>query len=180
MYAPSRTADPPGTMRTPAPGGEALQRQRVLVVERPAAVIHRRVDRIAEPEPEQDALLHPRIDAPSDRTGRIGLRGAHGTHSTAPREGAQTSRAPRRDRPRRRPLPVFECRLEARTSCERGLVEEIEILQHLEDLLFRLGARRDQRQPVHLFEQAHRRHGGLDRPRTRLDEVDLHQRHDAL
>ena len=48
-------------------GGDArlLQRHRVLVVERPAAVIGRHVHDVAEPEPEQDALLDPRVDAPA-------------------------------------------------------------------------------------------------------------------
>src|SRR3954466_3837613 len=34
-------------------------------------MVGRHVDRVAEPEAEQDALLHPRVDAPSGRTGRI-------------------------------------------------------------------------------------------------------------
>ena len=118
MYAPSRTADPPGTMRTPAASAELLQRQRVFVVERPAAVVHRHVDGVAEPEAEQDALLHPGVDAPAGRAGRVGLGGADRRRPTARRAAAQTpSRARiairRRARPRR---SRFDDRLVARRS----------------------------------------------------------------
>ena len=53
-----------------------LQRQRVLVEERPAAVIGRHVDQTAEAEAEQDALLDPGVDAPAGRRRRVGLGGA--------------------------------------------------------------------------------------------------------
>src|SRR5690349_18023042 len=55
-----------------------MERQRVLVVEGPAAVIHGGVGQIAEPEAEQNALLHPGIDPPSERARRVRLRRAHG------------------------------------------------------------------------------------------------------
>ncbi len=55
-----------------------LQRQRVLVVERQAAMVHRRVDEIAEAEAEENPLLDPRVHAPADRTGWIRLGGANG------------------------------------------------------------------------------------------------------
>ncbi len=54
-----------------------LQRQRVLVVERHAAVIHRRVHDVAELESEQDAAFDPGIHPPPDGRARIRLGGAN-------------------------------------------------------------------------------------------------------
>ena len=52
--------------------GEAAERQRVLVEERPAAVVGRDVGERARAKPEEDALLDPGVDAPAGRRG--GLR----------------------------------------------------------------------------------------------------------
>ena len=49
----------------PVGGREAFQRQRVLVDERPAAMVHRHVRQRTPTEPEEDSLLHPRIDPPA-------------------------------------------------------------------------------------------------------------------
>ena len=136
MYAPSRTVDPPGTMRTPAREARLLQRQRVLVVERPAAVIHRHVDDVAEPEAEQDALLHPGVDAPADRARRIGLGGA----DRAGRQRlAQLRRTPSRAAVaigrRAGGDQVGDVGLEhALTRTLPARLQQVELLQHLEDL----------------------------------------------
>ena len=74
------------------PRADRLQRQRVLVEERPAAVIGRHVDGLAEAESEQDAALHPGVHPPAGR--------------------ATTDRAPRRERCRRTAR-----RAAARTPC---------------------------------------------------------------
>src|SRR5262249_21319993 len=48
------------------------------VEKRPAALIDRQVDQVAQPEAEQDAPLHPGVDAPASRARRVRLRGADG------------------------------------------------------------------------------------------------------
>ena len=58
------------------PGADRLERKRVLVEERPPAVIGRHVDRFAEAKAEQDAALHPGVHLPAAGRGRIRLRGA--------------------------------------------------------------------------------------------------------
>src|SRR5262249_20760019 len=57
---------------------QLFQRQRVLVVERPPAVIHRRIDGVAVLEAEEDSLLDPGVDTPAERRMRIGLGRADG------------------------------------------------------------------------------------------------------
>ena len=76
-------------------GGEPglLQRQRVLVVERQLAVIHRHVDDVAEPEAEQDALLHPGVDAPADRAAASGSAARTVPADSAARNSANAARA---------------------------------------------------------------------------------------
>ena len=78
-YAPSRIAEPPGTIRTPAVETRLLQRQRVLVVERPAAVIGEQSTMSPNLKPSR-MPLHPRVDAPSGWCRWIGLGGAHLAH----------------------------------------------------------------------------------------------------
>ncbi len=65
-------------MRTAVGGLQPLERKRVLVEERPAPVIGRRIDRLSKTKAEKDALLDPGVDAPSAGDRRIGLGGAHG------------------------------------------------------------------------------------------------------
>ena len=98
-------------MRTPARGVRALQRQRVLVEERPAAVIGRHVDDVAEAEPEQDAPLHPRVDPPARRRRGVGLGGADARR--------RTSAARKRGERLRAPLP---CATARRCGEERSIV----------------------------------------------------------
>ncbi len=176
-YAPSRTDEPPGTMRTPLPTSKRLQRQRVLVEERPAAVIDRHVDEVAEAEPEQDALLHPGVDAPAGRAtpDRAPRRArARRTARRAARE--HLARSSRRRRRRRRAR-----RVRSRASVGRGPSSSMRSRDRLRSAsrlsvsprsrstrsIFarRLGARRHHRQPVRALEQPHRRHRGLDRDR---------------
>ena len=76
MCAPSRTDGRRGRCVS-RHRGEQLERQRVLVVEGPAAMIHRRVDGFTEAEAEENSLLHPRVHAPANRARRVGFGGAH-------------------------------------------------------------------------------------------------------
>ena len=94
-YAPSRIDEPPGTMRTPASSAGLLQRHRVLVVERPGRV-GRHVDDVAEAEAEQDALLHPGVDAPAGRRRRHRARPRARRRRRAPRCSSAKRRARRR------------------------------------------------------------------------------------
>ena len=70
---------------------DRLERHRVLVEERPSPMIHRVIDEAAEPEPEQDALFDPGVDAPAGGLRRVGLGGAQAAIAEAvaqPHEGA--------------------------------------------------------------------------------------------
>ncbi len=78
-------------MRTPLVGVEPLQRQRVLVEERPAPLADAHVDDVAEAEAEQDALLHPDVDAPAGRRRRHRAPPRAPARATARRGGARNA-----------------------------------------------------------------------------------------
>ena len=65
--------EPPGTMRTPLSAVESLHRVGGLVEPRLPRGVDRHVDDRAQAEAEQDALLHPAVDAPAGLRAGVGL-----------------------------------------------------------------------------------------------------------
>ena len=90
-----------------------------------AAVIHRRVDEVAEPEAEQNALLDPGVDAPAARARRHRARRRGPCRPTAPRAAARTPAAPSAWSPTRRRRPGLRCRARACLVHHRRL-EQVE------------------------------------------------------
>jgi hypothetical protein len=76
IYDPSRMLEPPGTSRTPS-RADPLHRVRGLVQKRLAFGIHRHVDDLPHPKPQQQPFLDPRVDPPACPFGRTRLGGAH-------------------------------------------------------------------------------------------------------
>ena len=140
-----------------------LQRQRVLVEERPAAVVGRHVDDVAEAEAKQDALLDPGVDAPAGRR----RAGSGSAARTVPADSARAK--PRERLPRRRPRSAVGAgaRRAARSrSAGRSAVTPATACARCSAAAARAcdasastrGRRRHHRQPIDLLEQPHRRH----------------------
>ena len=112
---------------------------------------------------------------------RIGLGGAHVAGATARRAAARTRRAP----PSRSAVAPgansSSMSVSSRVRCDAPSASTLQQSPRLdrapaESSSATRGRGRHHRQPVHLLEQAHRRHRRLHRNRVRLDEVDVHQR----
>ena len=180
-YAPSRIVDPPGTTRTPARDRERLQRQRVLVEERPPPVIGRHVG--------ERRRRGTRAGCPASPTCSRASRSA--TPGPAPpREPCRPTapRAVRRSSARASCLGALgaggDQRLDARPAGRRSPLTRApppaagpSSFSTALDLRRRVsGRRRHHRQPVRLLDQPHHREARLHGDRVRFDEVDGHQR----
>ena len=137
-------------MRTPALRWTALERQRVLVEERPAAVIRRHVDDVAERKPSRMPCFTQVLTRQPVRRRRIRLGGAHlagGQRGAQPRERLARRVRDRRRR-RRRTSASIVCLPASRRHRAARLCEQPQRLEHLPDLRARRVARRHHRQPV--------------------------------
>ena len=169
---------------------ERLDRHRVLVEERPLAVIHRDVDQAPEPEPEQDSLLHPRVHTPAGRRVRVGLGGADRSLAERVAQADKGRAGHQRLGSIAQVEKLFDVGLEfghwnrPRTpGC--GLRLQATGFRPASTSVWRIfcGARlrwRHHRQTIHRFAQSEHRQRRLHGNRVGLDEVHQHQRQQGL
>src|SRR5919107_1075304 len=145
-YAPSRTLEPPGTMRTPS----------MMVV-----------GRTPSRKPTRMPLLTHELTRHTPSSSRSAAR-------TSPRLSAclnasKTSRSVELNSP-----PFENNSSTCSRSDMRPALRQPQLFEHFAHALPRLLRHRHERQPQILFEHAHQGQRGLDGAGTRLDEVHVH------
>src|SRR5262249_10689692 len=165
-YAPSRTLDPPGTMRMFFSGPNCCTGYVLLSRKLSVATDISTFAPMRNPS-RMPFFTHALTFQP------VELAGSGSAARISPRLRAS------RNLPKVARLPALYSAGLLSKSCSISvcmMYQKAAGFEHLLDLRLAGGGRRDQRETPHRFEQAHHRHRGLHGSGAGLDEVDVHQR----